>query len=136
MSYVGNVLGVSGNVGMAGAIYIGPWNGGPAMYMLGNGNEPQTQAPKQDPKIIDMSFNGHVWREGNWDWVTSSQTWTEQSAGALPNSAYMPNAGGSPPAFWGGNTWPWVVPSTGLVLTLPAKARYDAWVLGGPNPAL
>jgi len=84
-------------------------------------------------------------RQGNWDWVTQSQTWFQYPIGAsgspgnfvclgsphctplpIPNSLYLP----SKPAFFGSNPWPWVDSSTGLVSTLPAKARFNA---GTPN---
>jgi len=76
-------------------------------------------------------------RQGNWDWVTQSQTWFQNPIGAsgspgngtpqtIPNSLYLP----SKPAFFGSNPWPWVDSSTGLVSTLPAKARFNA---GTPN---
>jgi hypothetical protein len=73
-------------------------------------------------------------RDGNWDWVTASQTWlgiggTQASPNGtpqtIPDSLYT-----SKPAFFGSNTWPWVDPSTGTTYTLPAKARFDA---GTPN---
>jgi hypothetical protein len=70
-------------------------------------------------------------RQGNWDWYTQSQTWYKNPIGAsghpgdgtpqtIPNSLYLT----SKPAFFGLNSWPWVDPSTGLVSTLPAKARF------------
>jgi hypothetical protein len=76
-------------------------------------------------------------RQGNWDWVSQSQVWYSNPVGAtgltstgtaqtIPNSLYL----ASKPAFFGAATWPWVDPSTGLPLTLPAKARFDA---GTPN---
>jgi hypothetical protein len=74
-------------------------------------------------------------RQGNWDWVTQSQTWlgiggTQGSPNGqpqtMPNSLYLSAA----PSFFGSNTWPWVDPSTGTTYTLPAKARFEA---GTPN---
>ena len=74
-------------------------------------------------------------RQGNWDWVTKSQTWLgiggtqgspNGSPQTIPNSMYLTSA----PAFFGTNIWPWVDPSTGTTYVLPAKARFDA---GRPN---
>jgi hypothetical protein len=66
-------------------------------------------------------------RQGNWDWFTKSQQWHGIGGPAgsgtpqpIPNSLYLT----SKPAFFGSNPWPWVDPSTGLVSTLPAKARF------------
>jgi len=88
--------------------------------------------------------NGNVWvattyqtqlRDGNWDWVTKSQSWlglggTQASPlgtpKTIPNSLYL----SSTPAFFGSNTWPWVDPATGATFTLPAKARFSS---GNPN---
>jgi hypothetical protein len=78
-----------------------------------------------------------LWRQGNWDWFTQTQTWYANPQGAqghpgdgapmtLPNSLYL----SSKPAFFGSNPWPWVDPSTGKTTALPAKARFDA---GTPN---
>jgi hypothetical protein len=68
-------------------------------------------------------------RQGNWDWFTKSQQWHGIGGPAgsgtpqpIPNSLYLT----SKPAFFGSNPWPWVDPSTGLVSTLPAKARFDS----------
>jgi hypothetical protein len=72
-----------------------------------------------------------VLRQGNFDWVSQKQRWhgiggsgaTDASAPQIiQNSLYL----SSKPAFFGGNTWPWVDPSTGTTYTLPAKARFDA----------
>jgi hypothetical protein len=66
-------------------------------------------------------------RDGNWDWLTSSQQWhTTPSTFAIPSSLYLT----AKPAFFGSNPWPWVEPSTGATFVLPAKARFDA---GTPN---
>jgi hypothetical protein len=70
-------------------------------------------------------------RQGNWDWVTKTQTWLgiggtqgspNGSPQTIPNSLYLKSA----PPFFGANTWPWVDPSTGTTYVLPAKARFDA----------
>jgi hypothetical protein len=64
-------------------------------------------------------------RDGNFDWVTSTQKW-QSTASSLPDSLYMKVK----PAFFGKNSFPWVDPTTGATYTLPAKARFDA---GTPN---
>lgn len=128
-SFVGNVLGVSGQ--------MGPWaystqnyTAGPAIWMLGVDND-YTQVPSLDNKILDNSFPGHVIRDGNWDWLQSTQSWhNTPTKFTIPSSLYLTGA----PTFWAGSahatTWPWVDPSNGTTYVLPAKARYDA---GQPN---
>jgi hypothetical protein len=73
-----------------------------------------------DPQMFNMSFPGHIIRNGNWDWVTSSQKW-DDAPFAIPNSLYLT----SKPAFFGANPWPWVDPSNGTTHTLPAKYCYE-----------
>jgi hypothetical protein len=83
-----------------------------------------------------------ILRQGNWDWMTGTQTWYTSPVGAkgwpgngrsqmLPQSLYLTQA---PPFFvsnsYNANAWPWVDPYTGRVAKLPAKARFDA---GTPN---
>jgi hypothetical protein len=119
MSFVGNVLGASGQ--MSGWAYEGTWTSGPAIYMLGWGDT------NLDPQVANSSFPGHIIRDGNWDWLTSSQKWHNTPAGfIIPNSLYLT----AKPAFFGSNPWPWIDPTTGTVNILPAKARFDA---GTPN---
>ena len=74
----------------------------------------------------------HIYRDGNWDNVTNGVVWAA-GARAIPPSFYLT----SKPAFFGNSPWPWVEPTAataaGRVMTLPAKARYDA---GVPNGSL
>jgi hypothetical protein len=67
----------------------------------------------------------HIYRDGNWDNVTNGVVWAS-GAKAIPASFYLT----SKPAFFGSYTWPWIEPTgssaAARVLTLPAKARYDA----------
>ena len=74
----------------------------------------------------------HIYRDGNWDNVTNGVVWAA-GARAIPPSFYLT----SKPAFFGNYPWPWVEPTAataaGRVMTLPAKARYDA---GVPNGSL
>jgi hypothetical protein len=115
MTYVGNVLGIQGKMG--GYVYdsTGPQGmNNPAIWLLGwDGFNPQPY----DAKVASTAF-----REGNWDWVQSKQTWSTISATTLPDSLYL----ATKPAFFGSNPWPWVDPTTGSTTTLPAKARFDA----------
>jgi hypothetical protein len=63
----------------------------------------------------------HIYRDGNWDNVTNGVVWAS-GARTIPPSFYLTGK----PSFFGANPWPWVDPTTGTILTLPAKARYDA----------
>jgi hypothetical protein len=103
------------------------------MWGLGEGQQDpnMTQYPggysPYDPKV-----EGTCQRDGNWDFVTSSQIWhgIGGAAGsgapkALPSSLYIPTSM-QPPSWWGANPWPWLDPATGAVHTLPAKARFEA----------
>jgi hypothetical protein len=115
MTYVGNVLGAQGK--MSGFIYdsTGPQSfNNPAIWLLGWDDWPPQP---YDPKVATTAF-----REGNWDWLQSKQSWQSISAVTIPNSLYL----STKPAFFGSNTWPWVDPTTGMTATLPAKARFDA----------
>lgn len=67
----------------------------------------------------------HIYRDANWDNVTNAVVWASD-AGAIPPSLYLT----SKPTFFGPYAWPWVEPTasspSSRVMTLPAKARYDA----------
>lgn len=121
MTYVGNVLGQPGLTTAANGYTDNMANSttwGPSIWMLGwNDVSPYTE----DPNVAATAI-----RDGNWDSFLSQQTWLNGSSMPLPNSLYL----ACKPAFMGSNTWPWVDPTTGTTLTLPAKARYDA---GTPN---
>jgi hypothetical protein len=119
-SFVGNVLGVSGQ--MTGWTYEDPamvtntavW-GNLSVWKLGYDPERWTMVP--DPKVIST-----VIREGNFDYATNQVHWSG-AAQQLPASLYL----GGKPAFFGSNPWPWVDPTGATKLfTLPARARYDA----------
>jgi hypothetical protein len=77
----------------------------------------------------------HLYRDGNWDNVTSGIVWAN-GARSIPDSFYLT----SKPSFFGSYTWPWVDPTgttaTTRVMTLPAKARYDAGTPFAPPPSL
>ena len=110
-AYIGNVL-------MGGSVYQttpSSQNGTP-IYALGNfyggmsGN-------------WDNGYSlAHIYRDGNWDNVSNGVIWAN-GAVTIPNSFYLSGK----PAFFGTLTWPWVTPTSSTrVLTLPAKARFDA----------
>jgi hypothetical protein len=123
MSFVGNVLGASGQ--MSGWVYQGDLTDTPAIWGPGWGDAGSNGVWHVDPQMINTAFPGHLIRDGNWDWLTSSQKWDDPPF-TIPNSLYRTSA----PPFFGSNPWPWVNPQTGAVSTLPAKARFDA---GTPN---
>ena len=129
-SVIGNVLGRPGQ--MSGWLYEDPamtgndssW-GGSAVWRLGYDPERWSMVP--DPQTLST-----VIRDGNYDFLTNVVHWHDTPAGyALPSSLYLPGK----PAFFGTATWPWV-DATGptKLLTLPAKARYDAGTPFAPPP--
>ncbi len=122
-SFVGNVLGISGQ--MAGwvdqdpgdAPGPSPWGNAECIWRLGY--DPIHWEQKVDTKVRDT-----VLREGNFDYVTNLVHW-DTSAQPLPDSLYL----ASKPAFFGSLTWPWVNPlGTTHLYTLPARARFDGGV--------
>jgi hypothetical protein len=114
MSFVGNVLGASGQ--MDGWIYETTFaSGKPSIWMLGW------------DKSIDARVSATTLRHGNFDYVTNTVKWDPAITNhTLPNSLYLTHK----PAFFDagiGYTWPWVDPVEATKLhVLPAKARYDA----------
>jgi len=95
------------------------------MWQMGS-YQATTAGPCQCWTWVPTTYQTQL-RMGNWDWVTKAQHWhgiggADGSAQPqpIPNSLYL----SSTPAFFGSNPWPWVDPSTGLVRTLPAKARF------------
>ncbi len=118
VSFVGNVLGVSGVTTASNGYVDDSSRDSPAIWLIGwNDQSPHTPDPTVAKTVI---------RDGNWDWFLSRQTWLNSAAASLPNSLYL----SCKPAFMGSFKWPWVDPTTGATYTLPAKARYDA---GSPN---
>lgn len=120
MSFIGNVLGASGQ--MSGWTYdvTGPkGTATPAIWLLGWDD--------QSPQPYDPATAATTVRHGNFDYLTNSVHWDPSSADhALPDSLYLSKK----PDFFNagsGYTWPWVDPVGNTKLyTLPAKARYDA----------
>ena len=115
-SLVGNVLGTAGR--MAGWKYEDrgtPW--GSANYLWKLGYDPIHWDQDPDPKVRST-----VLREGNYDYVTGSVSWSD-GAKPMPDSLYLK----AKPAFFGSLQWPWVDPIGATKLyTLPAKARFEA----------
>ena len=118
MSFVGNVLGASGQ--MQGWAYETSFTDGkPGIWMLG--------WDSVKPYPTDAQVAATALRHGNFDYVTNTVKWSPGMADrALPNSLYLTRK----PAFFeagSGYTWPWV-DSLGAtkLYKLPAKARYDA----------
>jgi hypothetical protein len=118
MSFVGNVLGASGQ--MTGWVYEATFVGGkPGIWMLGwDGVKPYP---------TDAQVSATTLRHGNFDYVTNTVKWDPAITNhRLPNSLYLIQK----PAFFdagSGYTWPWVDPMGATKLyVLPAKVRYDA----------
>jgi len=112
-AYIGNVLN-------GGTVYqtTPSSQGGRPIYQLGNNSG--------NCGCWDNGYAAaHIYRDGNWDNVNNGVVWAS-GARAIPPSFYLT----SKPAFFGSYAWPWVEPTAGSaasrVLTLPAKARYDA----------
>ena len=119
-SFVGNVLGYSGMSPAPFAAFAYedtfPWNDDPVgLWRLGY--NPENWNAPADTKLLSTLI-----REGNFDYATNQVRWTS-SPQQLPASLYLAGK----PAFFGGNTWPWVDPTGATkTFTLPARARFDA----------
>jgi hypothetical protein len=118
LTFVGNVLGAAGE--MAGWIYdasgANGW-GSDGIWLLG-----------WDQGSFDPQVRATAIRDGNWDWVQGSQSWHDSSPVTLQNSLYLAGK----PTFFGASPWPWVDPTTGVVASLPAQARFEALESGTP----
>jgi hypothetical protein len=118
MSFVGNVLGASGQ--MDGWEYETTYaSRKPGIWMLG------WDTVKPNPTDARVSVTSL--RHGNFDYVTNTVKWDRAiTSRQLPNSLYLTQK----PAFFeagSGHIWPWVDPvGTTKLHVLPAKARYDA----------
>src|SRR5262249_60074134 len=113
MSFAGNVLGASGQMG--GWVYETTFGGKPGIWMLGW------------DRVSDPQVPATTLRHGNFDYLTNSVKWDPAiTEHALPNSLYLSQK----PEFFdagSGYRWPWVDPVGPIQLySLPAKARYDA----------
>jgi hypothetical protein len=119
MSFVGNVLGLSGQ--MTGWSYESNDWSVPTVWLLGWDD--------WSPYPMDPMARTTALRHGNFDYLTNSVAWDPNIAKRdLPASLYLTQK----PAFFGSNPWPWVDPTASPpVQTLPAKARYDS---GSPIP--
>jgi len=133
MSWVGNVLGAPGITGWD--YENGRLNDGASIWKFGW--DDWSPYPV-DPVVTQTSI-----RDGNFDYVTNQVHWhglggsgaanglTPPPNSQLPNSMYLT----SKPAFFGTMAWPWVDPiGATKLLTLPAKARYDAGQPFAPAP--
>jgi hypothetical protein len=113
MSFIGNVLGASGQ--MRGWVYE-TTGGMPGIWMLG-----------WDSRVSDTRVSASTIRHGNFDYVTNTVKWDPTITDhTLPNSLYLTH---KPDLFYAGSgyTWPWVDPVGATKLyRLPAKVRYDA----------
>ncbi len=115
---IGNVFGIPGK--MSGFIYgyqvrsNGDW---PSQILMMGWNDLPNQV--YDANVI---ANNRV--DGNFDYVTNAVQWAvTDTAHTLPNSLFLTQV----PSFFSGYAWPWVTPTgSPAILTLPAKARYDA----------
>jgi hypothetical protein len=117
MTFVGNVLGLSGQ--MTGWVYDSNDMDKPTIWLLGWDD--------WAPYPMDAQVKSTALRHGNYDYVNNAVTWDPTiSNHTLPASLYLSQK----PAFFnagGGYVWPWVDPSgTPQLRTLPAKARFDA----------
>lgn len=120
-SFVGNVLGASGQMG--GWVLTSGNMDSKAIWLLGWDD--------WSPNPVDPNVAARTLRDGNYDYLTNAIHWdgiggAGSTSATLPSSLYMPGK----PVFFGANTWPWVNPNAGVTYTLPAKARFDA---GTPN---
>ena len=113
MSFIGNVLGVSGL--MDGWVYETAFGGKPGIWMLG-------WDASTDARVAATTI-----RHGNFDYLTNSVKWDPLISGrTLPPSLYLT---GKPAFFDAGKRyiWPWVDPlGATKVHTLPAQARFEA----------
>ena len=116
-SFIGNVLGTPGRTN--GWSYDGSFkNGRPGIWLLGWDDLPNQL---DDPNVANTTI-----RDANFDYLTNTVAWAEDTAHALPDSLYLT---GKPGFFDAGKgyTWPWVNPTgSPRLYVLPAKARYDA----------
>jgi len=115
MSFVGNVLGLSGQ--MSGWSYESSNWTNPTIWLLGWDD--------WAPYPIDPTVRSTALRHGNFDYLTNSVNWDPNiSERSMPSSLYLTQW----PAFFPSSyAWPWVDPiGEDKLYRLPAKARYDA----------
>lgn len=134
MSWVGNVLGLSG--AMSGFIYEDTTNSGmvsstKGIWVLG-WDDWYSYLPQVQP---DVGLPATTLRDFNFDYLTNqvhyhgigglgSGNGLTAPGTTLPDSMYITTG---KPSFFGANQWPWVDPVGATKLyTLPAKARFDA----------
>ena len=139
-SFVGNVLGVSGQQ-LTGSTCNYPaqsaW-----VAQVTTAAQYATASAANDVPMWQIGFQqsdtGNSWidttvqtitRTANWDWYTRAMhcygtggtTDLGCSGVTVPNSFYLT----SKPAFFGSQTWPWLDPTTGATYILPAKYCFE-----------
>lgn len=129
-SFVGNVLGLSGQMGGweyddpgdGGALGGSAWGGNSNIWRLGY--DPQHWEQSADPQVRST-----VLRDGNFDFLTNQVHWDRPSQ-TIPPSLYLTTR----PAFFGTNPWPWVDPTGATKLyLLPARQRHDSMLRAVPS---
>ena len=143
-SFVGNVLGVNGQVLLNEQSHPGGCDGPQHAFLEFVVTQTQYNAAVAANDVpmweIGPYESGGTWlfdntaintitRTANWDWMTSAEhcyglggtTDLGCSGVTVPNSFYLT----SKPAFFGSYQWPWVDPTTGTTYTLPAKYCFE-----------
>ena len=77
----------------------------------------------------DAKVKNTLLRHGNYDYFNDAVVWDPAiSSHAIPNSLFY----SSKPSYFGALQWPPIGPDVfGLVTSIPAKARWDAYVISG-----
>jgi hypothetical protein len=139
-SFVGNVLGVSGQQLMGSTCNYPAQSAWVAQVTTAA--QYATASAANDVPMWQIGFQqsdtGNSWidttvqtitRTANWDWYTRAMhcygtggtTDLGCSGVTVPNSFYLT----SKPAFFGSQTWPWLDPTTGTTYILPAKYCFE-----------
>lgn len=123
-TFLGNVLGTQGKMNGWEYESIATDNNYPAHPTIWFLGVTGAKSIGDDPHVRETAL-----RDGNWDWVTSSQRWDrEELSHTFPDSLYL----SAKPAWWPqGSKWPWVDPTTGNTDPLPVKMCYDQNKLPG-----
>jgi hypothetical protein len=105
------------------------------IYVLGYPNRnnsssiPVTTWTNWTAALPDAKVSSTLIRHGNYDYYNNAVVWDADFAShTIPNSLIY----GSKPDFFGSLPWPPIGPDVnGLVIAIPAKARWDAYVISG-----
>jgi hypothetical protein len=124
-SLVGNVLGTEGDYGV-GAYEAVP--GDPStrsVYRIGwHGSISSGTA--HGVSLPDTNCAATMWREGNYDYFSDRTRWDGGVTQDIPSSLYLE----AKPSWFGSLTWPPIGPDVaGYVTAIPAKARWDAFLI-------